>query len=64
MNISDEYSVDAIDQARQELRREYFREEVERVKAILRSRVARWIRFTRFWSLIKAAFNELFGTSS
>lgn len=64
MNLNDTYSPDAIDRARQELRREASRYEVERVKAILKSREARWIRFTRFWSLIKAAFNELFGTSS
>ena len=63
-NIRDEYSADVISQAEHELHEEAFREEVERVKAILKSRAQRFLRFTRFWSLIKAAFNELFGTSS
>ncbi len=62
--LTNEWGADVIEQAERELNAEYFREDVERVKAILKSRQARWIRLTRFWSLIGAAFNELLGKSS
>jgi len=62
-NLHDEYAADVIEQAERELHEDAFREEVERVKAVLLARSARFERFVRFSSLIRAAFNELFATT-
>jgi hypothetical protein len=58
-NLDENYPEDVIEQARQELAAEEYREAVEQVKAVLVSRRARWARYVRFWSLIKSAFREL-----
>lgn len=62
-NLHEEYAADVIEQAERELHEEAFREEVEKVKAVLLSRSARYERFVRFSLLIKAAFHELFATT-
>lgn len=59
MNVRDEFSGAVRAIAETEIAAEDLREEVERLKAILRARAARFERFSRFGRLIKAAFREL-----
>lgn len=60
MNMQDEFSPKALAVAEAELREEYHREEVDRIKILLRTNALQWVRFKRFWKLIQAAFGELF----
>ncbi len=60
MNVRDEFPQGIRNQAEAELKQEYHRESVDRLKVILRTRALRYKRYRRFARLIKAAFGELF----